>query len=246
MEIELAFTRHRRIAFQLSGGRDSIACLYLLRDYLEHITVYWVNTGAAFPETVDVMAKLRSMCPNFVEIDGAQPAHIKQHGIPSDLVPVSATVIGRAVSEAPVPKIIDRYTCCAGVMMIPMQQRMIADGITLVIRGQKNADTIKSPTRSGDVVDGVEYLFPIEGWTTRNVMEYLKAEHAPIPRFYQMLNSAPDCMTCSAYWEEGVSQYLKRYHFPHYNIVQDRLKTIRDAVAGHIASFNIEVNEQGE
>lgn len=246
MDFAATFARHERIALQLSGGRDSVACLHLFRPYLDQITVYWVNTGDAYPETLEAMQELRAMCPRFIEIDGAQQAHIERHGIPSDLVPVSATMIGRAVAQSDEQKIIDRYSCCAGVMMIPMQQRMIADGITLVIRGQKNIDRIKAPTRSGDVVDGVEYLFPIEDWTNETVMDFLMLCGVPIARFYETLAGTPDCMTCSAYWEEGVAQYLKRYHPPQYQVVQQRLHFIRNAVAGHIASFNIEVNEQGE
>lgn len=237
-----ALARHERIALQLSGGRDSIAVLYLLRPWLDRITVYWVNTGAAFPETVDLMASLREWIPQFVEIDGDQPGHIERFGIPSDLVPTSSTPIGRLVAANDAAAIQDRYTCCVNVMMLPMQKRMIADGITLVIRGQKSADELKSNARSGTHEYGTELLFPIEDWTTREVMAYLKAEGAPIPRFYEMLDSAPDCMTCSAYWEEGAAAYLKRYHHPAYLVVQQRLDLINQAVGQHIAAFNTEVN----
>jgi phosphoadenosine phosphosulfate reductase len=243
-QIMQALNRHDRIALQLSGGRDSIAVLYMLRLFLNRITVYWVNTGAAMPETVALMDKLRQWIPNFVEIAGDQPGHIERFGYPSDIVPASATPVGRLVAsiEARAPAIQDRYTCCINVMMLPMQKRMMADGITLIIRGQKNADKLKGPSRSGMREYGAELLFPLEHWSSREVMEYLKAEGAPIPRFYEMLDSAPDCLTCSAYWEEGHAAYLKRYHHPQYLEVQRRLDTINQAVAVHIGAFNQEVN----
>jgi 3'-phosphoadenosine 5'-phosphosulfate sulfotransferase (PAPS reductase)/FAD synthetase len=234
--------RHERIALQVSGGRDSIACLYLLRPFLDRITVYWCNTGAAFPETVEIISKLRAMCPHFVEIDGNQPAIIEQFGLPSDIVPASRTPVGILGSGSNNALIQDRYSCCSQVFMLPLHARMVQDGITLVIRGQKNADHLKSPIKSGATDMGIEYLFPIEDWTARQVMRYLQDEGAPMPRFYEMLDGAPDCMTCSAWWENGAAKYLRRYHPAAHQEVQHRLDLIKAAVADHIASFNEEVS----
>lgn len=234
--------RHEKIALQVSGGRDSIACLYMMREYLDRITVYWCNTGAAFPETVDVMEHVRAMAPNFVEIDGRQPEVIAHAGIPSDIVPASHTPIGVIGGDSAGPLIQDRYSCCANVIMLPLHQRMQQDGITLVIRGQKKDDRLKSPLSSGQSDMGIEYLFPIENWSTQQVMSYLQSQGAPIPRFYEVMNSAPDCMTCSAYWETGAAAYLKRYHHEQYIEVQRRLDFINQAIGPHIINFNKEVN----
>ncbi len=43
---------HERIALECSGGRDSLALVHLLRPELDRITVFWLNTGAAIPQTV--------------------------------------------------------------------------------------------------------------------------------------------------------------------------------------------------
>lgn len=233
--------RHERIALQFSGGKDSLACLYLMRSYWDRLTVYWLNTGAAFPETVALADQVRAMVPHFVEIAGDQPGVIAQHGIPSDIVPVNHTPIGIMAGASAGPLIQDRYSCCFKTIMVPIYERMVADGITLIIRGQKNADHLKGTLRSGHVENGVEYLFPIEDWTARQVLDYLREQDAQIPRFYEVMDSAPDCMTCSAYWETGAAAYLKRYHYPVYELVQQRLDVIKDAVAGHIAAFNVEV-----
>jgi phosphoadenosine phosphosulfate reductase len=72
-------------------------------------------------------------------------------------------------------------------------------------------------------------------------MAYLNEQDAPIPRFYEMLNAAPDCMSCSAWWEEGAAAYLKRYHHGQYIENQAKLSRITAAVGGHIAAFNKEV-----
>lgn len=234
--------RHERIALQLSGGKDSLACLYLMREFLDRITVYWVNTGAAYPETLETIASVRSMAPRFVEIDGRQPDVIAAFGIPSDVVPVSATAFGAAASGSSAPIIQDRYHCCFQTIMRPMHERMLADGITLIIRGQRADDRLKAPLMSGAVENGIEMLFPIEGWDEERVMQFLKDQGAPIPRFYEMLAESPDCMTCSAYWEKGEAQYLKRYHSAEYDEVQRRLDIIGAAVGPHIAEFNKEIS----
>lgn len=240
--IASSIERHDRIALQVSGGRDSLACLYLLRPYWNRLTVYWCNTGAAFPETVAIMDSVRAEVPNFVEIDGRQPDVVAGFGLPSDIVPASHTPIGLVGGDSTGPLIQDRYSCCARVFMLPMHERMVADGITLVIRGQKTADRLKSPIRSGQVDLGIEYLFPIEGWDAGNVNQYLRDQGVLIPRFYEMLSGAPDCTTCSAYWETGTAAYLKRYHPEQHAEVQRRLDIINTAIGPHIANFNNEVN----
>lgn len=232
--------RHKKIALQFSGGRDSLACLYLMKPYWDQLTVYWCNTGAAYPETLALIAKIRDMVPNFAVIEGRQPTVIKQFGIPSDIVPVSATPFGQMAGGGTIA-IQDRYSCCTRSMMLPTHERMIEDGITLIIRGQKSSDKLKSTVKSGDVHDGIEFYFPIEDWDSRQVMRFLEDKGAPIPRFYEMLNTMPDCMNCSAYWEEGVAKYLRRYHYAQYLENQTRLDIINRAVGEHIAAFNQEV-----
>ena len=242
MDFAATLARHERIGLQFSGGKDSIACLWLMRPWWDRITVYWLNTGAAYPETVALAEEVRAMVPRFVEIAGRQPQVVAEFGMPSDIVPASHVPMGLSGSGNPGPLIQDRYSCCLRSIMVPLHQRMFDDGVTLIIRGQKNADRLKSTLRSGDTELGVEYLFPIEEWSSQQVLDYLRSEGAPVPRFYEVIGSAPDCITCSAWWEEGASKYLKRYHPAHYVAFQAKLDIINQAVSAHIAHFNDEVN----
>jgi len=239
MENQAVIARHNRIALQFSGGRDSIACLYLMRPYWDALTVYWCDTGSTYPETLSLVCKVRDMVPNFAVIQGLQPEVIAHYGMPSDIVRASATPMGVQVGGGPLMQ--DRHSCCLRSKMIPLHQRMLDDGVTLIIRGQKSADKMKAPVKSGEIHDCIEYLFPLEDWDARKVMAYLREQDAPIPRFYEMLNSAPDCLTCSAWWEEGSMAYLKRYHHAQYLENRVRLDAIRTAVGEHIAAFNREL-----
>lgn len=234
------FSKHQNIALQLSGGRDSIACVYLLRDYLDRVTVYWTNTGNAFPETIETINHLKPLIPNFVEISGNQPEVIRQFGLPSDLVPVANTPMGVYGGQSDF-LIQDRYSCCTRSILNPMHERMIADGITLIIRGQRNSDRLKARYRSGDIVDGFQFYFPIEDWSESDVMAYLEKEGAPIPRFYSTLSSTPDCIGCTAWWEEGRAAYLKEHHPQQYAQYRASLSVLKKAIKPSISMFNVEI-----
>lgn len=234
-----AIARHERIALQLSGGKDSLAALFLLREHWDKLNVYWTNTGDPVPEVRAVVESIKAMVPNFVEISGRVLEQIETFGLPSDLVPTTSTPFGISAYGGGT-KLQDRFQCCYNSLMLPMQERMVQDGITLIIRGQKSADTMKSPLRSGALENGIELLFPLEHWSDEQVFAFLE-EHAFVPDYYQQLAASPDCLTCSAYWSEGRAAWLKSKHPDAHAVYQGKLDVIRDAVMPHIALFNLEV-----
>lgn len=238
--VEAALSRHEgHAALQFSGGKDSLSCLYLLRDYLPRITVYWLNSGDIFPETRAVIDHVREFIPHFVEIEGNVHEVIAQHGLPSDIVPCGSTYLGQII-EPNEERLQDRYDCCYRTVMQPMHQRMHNDGITLLIRGQKNADKGKGPHRSGEIAEGVELLYPVEGWSVEEIFDYLRSVGAPISRVYESMPTTPECMCCSAWWEDGRATYMKKYWPDEFQKYQQRLARIRVVVQPLIAEFNRE------
>ena len=237
-----ALKRHERIALQFSGGRDSLACLYLMREHLSRITVYWLNTGDAYPETIEMVAMVRGFVPSFVEISGNRSRVIAEHGIPTDILPRSSTPIGIASGQSGL-RMQDSYSCCLRTVMLPMHQKMVEDGITLVIRGQRSSDGHKAPIKSGDVDDGIEYLFPIEAWSAEDVDSYLANAGAPRSRFYDHLDTTPDCLHCTGWWSEGRGKYLRQFHPKAFAYYQRALGIIATETAQHIAHFNTEIAE---
>lgn len=237
-----AFQGHEHIALQVSGGRDSLAVFYFLKakGLLDCVTVYWVNTGAAFPETIEIMNTVRELSPHFVEIDGEQPEVIARWGMPTDILPRSCTPIGVATGQSDV-LMQDSYSCCARVIMEPMHRRMIEDGVTLIIRGQRASDEHQAPLRSGDSELGIQYLFPIENWTDEEVDRFLKEQGAPIHPCYEYMDSTPDCMTCSGWWNEKRAAYLQACHPDAHAIYQERLDIIREKSHPQIFAFNSEL-----
>jgi phosphoadenosine phosphosulfate reductase len=198
---------------QFSGGKDSLACLYLLKPRWDEITVAWVNAGATFPETLTQMEQIRQMVPHFLEIRSRQT--IDTEGYPADVLPVSDTVLGRLLNEQSGPKFQSRHFCCAAALWRPMDNAMRELGAKVIIRGQKNTDQLRSLLLvSGTVIDGVEYQFPLQDWTDADVYRYLREQQVSLPLNYEHMDTGLDCMNCTAYLRENVRKfhYMREHH----------------------------------
>lgn len=231
------FARHERVALQFSGGKDSIAVLYLLRPYWNRLTVYYCDSGDSFPETRELMDRVRAEVPRFCTVPGRQRDVVAVHGNPSDLVPSTSTFFGRTLAGDTGVPMIDRYACCHSSIMSPLHEKMVEDGITLIIRGQKLADDQQSPIKSGDVVGGVEVLFPIAEWTDSDVLSYIEMNDLPLPRFYTMGKHGHDCMSCTAWLEKGQGAYMHKYHSNAYERRREKLLEMRSAIARVLPTF---------
>jgi 3'-phosphoadenosine 5'-phosphosulfate sulfotransferase (PAPS reductase)/FAD synthetase len=236
--LEDAFRRHDRIAFQFSGGRDSMAAAWVLKPWWDRITFYHLDTGDQFPET-------RAAVSAFEKILGKPIARIQtdvhairmEHGLPSDVVPVDNTAIGRLVSGRNT-RIQGRYDCCARALMNPMHQRMLADGITLIIRGQRDDEYARPPLRSGDVQGGIEVLYPVQHMSAEAVDKLVAKAGLPVAPFYARgMKRAPECMGCTAWWDEGRAAYLREHHPSEYDTYVQRMQVLRRAIDRQLAEL---------
>lgn len=194
------FSRHERVALQLSAGKDSAACLWLLQDWWDRLDVVWCSGGNPHPEVVEYMMSIAQQIPSFKIVEGRQPDWVLQHGYPVDVLPFTATAEGLAACSGHGMRLSLVSDCCRANLWQPMAEFISAGGYTGVIRGQKASDHLTAPITSGSVVDGVEYYFPIEGWSDLDVFEYLGPR---VPRSYTRgLRSSLDCIDCTAYAAE--------------------------------------------
>jgi 3'-phosphoadenosine 5'-phosphosulfate sulfotransferase (PAPS reductase)/FAD synthetase len=206
----LILSQHANIGLQFSGGKDSLAISYLLRPYWDHLTFYHVDTGDLLPEVRAIVSDMERQVPRFVRIASDSKAWAEVHGLPSDLVPHTGTLPARMFGAKRL--ISARYECCGHNLWLPMHHRMVADGVSLVIRGTKRCDTPKLPALSGDTSMGYEIWLPIEDWSHEQVFSYLREVGAPICRVYESAVNSPECATCPAWWTEGRGAYLAKYH----------------------------------
>jgi len=234
MQYDEAFARHSKIALQFSGGKDSLAVLHLMRPYWDRLTAYFVDSGDQFPEHLEAVRKVAALVPSFVVVDGRRREVEQTHGWPSDIVTSGSTPFGRMLGHNE-PALVDRYTCCFLSIMKPMYERMKADGVTLIIRGQKNDDELKPPVLTGTLIDGFEILNPIENMTTEQVFAYLREVGATVPACYdEGATSAPDCMHCTAWLEHKGHKYVAKHHPQVAKEVTRRLWIIKHAVAPYL------------
>ena len=205
---------HEKIVLQFSGGKDSLACLYWLRPVWDKTIVLWLNTGDAHPETKAQMDEVRDLVPHFLEVMSDQPLQIEACGVPSDIVPVWNTPLGRQVRPGQRYKIQTPFACCHDNIWLPMDKASRATGATCIVRGQRQEEKVRSPVPSGTWIDGVEHVFPLEDWTRQDVLNFLEENHVPLPFHYRHFDSSLDCQHCTAYAFEGLGrmEFLKEYH----------------------------------
>lgn len=225
---------------EFSGGKDSIACLTLLKDELSDITVLWADSGDSFPETLQQMEKVRNICPNFEIVKGNQPKVINENGYPVDVLPVRNYGIVQYHAQQDRPKLQGFLECCYNSFLIPMHNKAIELGATEIIRGQKLADNHKNPLKDGDVIDGITYRFPLQDWTDDRVMELVKDSDL-LPSHYSGARTSLDCMHCTAYLADNQWKlpYLEKYHPKQGKEVRRRLEIIKSEVMSDMAYFAV-------
>jgi 3'-phosphoadenosine 5'-phosphosulfate sulfotransferase (PAPS reductase)/FAD synthetase len=224
-------------ALQYSGGKDSTALLHLARPHLPRITVYFGDTGASFPHVkahvVETCARLGARL-----VVVAPPMDIRQYhaeiGLPSDVVPVEASLEMRDYLREKPPQLVQSYMrCCAAMLWMPMEKRIRADGHTIILRGSKVADA-RVGVAPGHVGDGVEYRSPLWEWSDDEVMAYLDREGASLPAHYSAVPDSLDCHLCTAHLGHHGAAKLRwmREHTPElWPETRQRLQALRGALA---------------
>jgi phosphoadenosine phosphosulfate reductase len=238
--VKEVFDRHEHGVLQFSGGKESLACLELTRPWWDKLTVIWVDSGDSFPETREQMMRVADTVPYFMAVKANQPQHILDFGLPADVLGVWNTPGGREFRPGDQIRLQDPLMCCKTNRWDPMQNAIRVIGATLVVRGQRKNDRHKGPQRSGQVLDGVEYLFPLEGWDESRVLGFLLEKGIELPRSYEFNKSSLDCQHCTAFLGEnqGKLKYMDKYHPEVADVVRFRLRTIRRAVQEEMAPLN--------
>lgn len=215
-----------KIAFQFSGGKDSTAALFFMQDHWKDLHFYTLDSGDMFPETKDFIRMVAAMLPNHTWVPGQQAATIARWGPPADVIPVHTSAQSHMVGLRLGHPLQNRLDCCARSKMAPLHDRMRADGITHIMRGQRNEDTQKGPLHHGQSDGEFTVLYPIETWTEREVWDYLDNLGMRPPLYAEGVRRSGDCMTCSAWLGDDRPTYLKKHHPEKARILSERLTII--------------------
>ncbi len=231
-----AIDRHDHVMLQFSGGKDSLAVLELCKPWWSKIFVVYCNPGDEFPETLEVVESIKKLPINFIEVtpEVKVSESIEQYGLPSDLIPLRNTYDYSWLSGMAMNGIAVQHpmNCCSRSRFEPLQKAIKELGITLIIRGQKVSQNKVSPVRNGDVIDCVEYLFPLQDFSEEGVLQFLRDSGVTIPEYYSHVEHSLDCVGCTAFLDETIGKiaYMKEFHPESYQIVSQRLKDIKASV----------------
>lgn len=223
-------------AIQFSGGKDSLAVLYLCRPILPQATVYFGDTGDVYPHMVEFVhetcaklgAKLKVVPPPMALSEFHRFA-----GLPSDIVPVERTWEMRQYTKRSGEVLQSNLSCCNYMLWQPLQRAMIQDGVTTIYRGSKAADGHVG-VADGYVENGITYKSPIWNWSDEDVFTYLASVGAETPEHYATVNSSFDCLMCTAYLTSVGArerlEFTKRRYPERWPELQAKLRSVREAV----------------
>lgn len=223
-----------KLGLAFSGGKDSMACMYLLRDQglLDATEVIWVNTGKYYPELLETIERARSLCQRFTEVRTDRDAQNAAEGVPADVVPINFTRYGMRSTGRFSEHMVQPYlACCFQNIGGPLHLKALELGVTHLVRGQRLEEQFKSPARDGMTVEGLIYLQPIENWSHSQVMDYLQTR-MEIPAHYSLKHSSMDCYDCTAFLTESADrvQFTKKHHPALYAEFSERLGTVKAAM----------------
>lgn len=229
---------------QFSGGKDSLAVLYLSRPHLHEIEVHF-GDAAALPEVREFVqrtceklgATLRIIRPS-VDIEDQQ----SRFGLPTDVLPVWNSVawtFGGAQLQSSV-------SCCSANLWGPLYRAAFETGAKLVLRGAKACDEQQGVANGFTDENGITYSSPIWDWTDGEVMAYLEREGAEIPSHYSEVNSSLDCWLCTGHTHSRHAnsqfRYLKKHHPDLWARLETRLSTVKTAVRAETAAFDAAID----
>lgn len=187
----------RVLAF--SGGKDSMACLHLMRGSLDY--AIYVDTGKSYPETNALVAYASNLVP-MITVHSDRDIQNEREGIPADVVPIDWTRIGQLLTTKKATTIQSHVECCFENIAYPLLLKAKQIGATEIVYGQRNDEAHKSTTRNGDIVEGIVRLQPIEDWTSSQVLAYL-ATKMEVPAHYSIKHSSLDCYDCTAFRKDS-------------------------------------------
>ena len=244
--IDQALIAHQRFALQLSGGKDSLTVLYLLKPWWGKLIVLWSNLGDPYPETILQMHKIAEQVAEFHEIKG-NAFNDASNAFPVDMLTVRSTAFGRALEpDGAQVTLQSRYDCCWKNFWSPMTKAVKDLGITLLFRGQRTQEILRAPIKTGSKdPSGATICLPIDDWSKEDVIHYLKQQDVELPKFYDYLEASEDCMHCTAFANDqrGKLAYLRKFHPDVATEYERRMKLIGTELSHGVLEFQRSLTE---
>ena len=89
--------------------------------------------------------------------------------------------------------------CCYDNIAAPIMRAARAAGVTQLIVGQRSDEAHRSAPVPGNVVDGIERVYPVEHWSRQAVLDYVRSERGSLPAHFEFDHTSLDCFDCTAF-----------------------------------------------
>lgn len=226
-----------RAILHFSGGKDSTAMLYWLRDLVDQFDVMTCDTGLILQEVRDHIQRCcADVGAKLIVIHPPEPIleYHKRVGLPSDVVPVETTYEAQELMHIPVKQKLQSYlTCCYNMIMKPLDDATRDLGYNVVLRGSKKADA-RVGVEDGFVSNGVLYLSPIWDWSHKDVLTFLSENRITLPPHYRDFADSLDCAICTGHLRHcGVERirYIRRHQQSIWPELLDRLTRVQSVLS---------------
>lgn len=209
------------IVIQFSGGRDSTAVLYHLKDMLPNVIVLHVDSGSNYSHVSEFVTRTCDDLGAELHIVGPEISaeeYTEEHGYPTDILPIWVDGLSPFPDREHIGRtLISSWACCKRNLWEPASHFLTENNIKVVIRGVKKTDPHVGAEHGYMGEDGVLYLAPIWDWSEADIDNLLKENQVELPIQYLAENAdSLDCWCCTAHSGYGAASAKLKFTREHY------------------------------
>ncbi len=170
----------KRIFLTASFQSSSVVLIHILRDYLSEISVFFIDTGFHFPETIAYLRKIENLFK--IEIGILKSPVSKSEQLSRNMHFLYA---------------INPEKCCYYNKVLPIQK--VISNYDVWISGIRREQTThrRSLKEFEETPEGVLRYHPLINWTKEMLIEYIKSNDLPMHPLDNGNLRSVGCMPCS-------------------------------------------------
>ena len=217
---------HARPTAWISGGKDSMVLMHLLRAWRDRVSFVHARLDDAWPDVttnLEQVAKSWDIKLHYAEPTVTFPKYVEKYGWPMDMVPSTheggqAPFIHPWYKEG--PRMASWLHCTAARVITPLLAVTVSIQADLVITGTRGDDAPMFRIMGEKVIartkKGWDRINPLQLWSDEQVYAYIDQYEISLPQYYEVKRATGkeyewvDCMSCT--WQPTHWVMLKKYY----------------------------------